>query len=152
MANIFDYMQWRDIPLTKTEFNEIDNLILARFSYFPLDEKIMENDEKITIKESYERYNKKGTTARILQKEDVDLYPVLANSQRFGNLYISDFINKIDVEQEKQFSAITIHLPDDYIYVAYRGTDNTIIGWREDLNMCFSDTVPSQIDAVNYLN
>ena len=74
MANIFDYMQWRDIPLTKTEFNEIDNLILARFSYFPLDEKIMENDEKITIKESYERYNKKGTTARILQKEDVDLF------------------------------------------------------------------------------
>ena len=152
MANIFDYMQWRDIPLTKTEFNEIDNLILARFSYFPLDEKIIENDEKITIKESYERYNKKGTTARILQKEDVDLYPVLANSQRFGNLYISDFINKIDVEQEKQFSAITIHLPDDYIYVAYRGTDNTIVGWREDLNMCFSDTVPSQIDAANYLN
>ena len=152
MANIFDYMQWRDIPLTKTEFNEIDNLILSRFSYFPLDEMIIGIDEKITIKESYERYNKKGTTARILQKEDIDLYPVLANSQRFGNLYISDFINKIDVEQEKQFSAITIHLPDDYIYVAYRGTDNTIIGWREDLNMCFSDTVPSQIDAVNYLN
>lgn len=49
-----------------------------------------------------------GTTARVLQKEDVDLYPVLANSVRFGNLYISDFINKIDVEQEKQFSAITV--------------------------------------------
>ena len=93
-----------------------------------------------------------GTTARVLQKEDVDLYPVLANSVRFGNLYISDFINKIDVEQEKQFSAITVHLPNDYIYVAFRGTDNTIVGWREDLNMCFSDTVPSQIDAVNYLN
>ena len=80
------------------------------------------------------------------------LYPVLANSVRFGNLYISDFINKKDVEQEKQFSAITVHLPNDYIYVAFRGTDNTIVGWREDLNMCFSDTVPSQIDAVNYLN
>ena len=56
MASIFDYMQWRDIPLTKTEFNEIDNLILARFSYFPLDEKIISNAEKITIKESYKRY------------------------------------------------------------------------------------------------
>ena len=42
MANIFDYMLWRDIPLSKTEFNEIDNLILARFSYFPLDEKIID--------------------------------------------------------------------------------------------------------------
>ena len=54
-----------------------------------------------------------GTTARVLQKEDVDLYPVLANSVRFWNLYISDFINKIYVEQEKQFSAITVHLPND---------------------------------------
>lgn len=152
MANIFDYMQWRDIPLTKTEFNEIDNLILARFSYFPLDNEIIHKNEKITIKESYRRYKEKGSTGRILQKEDTDLYPILANSQRFGELYISDFENKIDEELEKQFSAITIHLPNNYIYVAYRGTDNTIIGWREDLNMCFSDTVPSQIDATNYLN
>ena len=152
MANIFDYMQWRDIPLAKTEFNEIDNLILARFSYFPLDNEIIHKNEKITIKESYKRYKENGSTGRILQKEDIDLYPILANSQRFGGLYISDFENKIDEELEKQFSAITIHLPNNYIYVAYRGTDNTIIGWREDLNMCFSDTVPSQIDATNYLN
>lgn len=151
MSNIFDYMLWRDIPLTQTEFNEIDNLILARLSYFPLDGLINQN-EIITIKESYERYEKLGTTGRILQKEDIDLYPVLANSKRFGNLYISDFINKIDPEKEKQFSAITIHMPNNSIYVAYRGTDNTIVGWKEDLNMCFSDIVPSQIDAANYLN
>lgn len=151
MSNIFDYILWRDIPLTQTEFNEIDNLILARLSYFPLDGLINQN-EIITIKESYERYEKLGTTGRILQKEDIDLYPILANSKRFGNLYISDFINKIDPEKEKQFSAITIHMPDNSIYVAYRGTDNTIVGWKEDLNMCFSDIVPSQIDAANYLN
>lgn len=151
MSNIFDYMLWRDIPLTQTEFNEIDNLILARLSYFPLDGLINYN-EKITIKQSYERYQQAETIGRILQKEDIDLYPVLANSKRFGNLYISDFINKIDPEKEKQFSAITIHMPDNSIYVAYRGTDNTIVGWKEDLNMCFSDIVPSQIDAANYLN
>ena len=52
MANIFDYMQWRDIPLAKTEFNEIDNLILARFSYFPLDNEIIHKNEKITIKKA----------------------------------------------------------------------------------------------------
>lgn len=57
MSNIFDYMLWRDIPLTQTEFNEIDNLILARLSYFPLDGIINQN-EIITIKESYERYEK----------------------------------------------------------------------------------------------
>ena len=79
MANIFDYIQWRDIELEKVEFNEIDNLILARLSYFPLDGLINE-DEEITIKEVYKRYKKVGTTGRILQKEDIDLFPVLANS------------------------------------------------------------------------
>ena len=70
MANIFDYMEWRDIELEKVEFNEIDNLILARLSYFPFDE-IVNEGEEITIKEAYERYKKFGTTGRILQKEDI---------------------------------------------------------------------------------
>lgn len=150
VANIFDYMDWRDISIKKVEFNEIDNLILARLSYFPFDGIIKENEE-ITIKESYDRYKNNGTTGRILQKEDIDLFPILANSTRFGNMKITNFINKLDPIQEKQFCAITIIMPDDTIYVAYRGTDNTIIGWKEDFNMSFSDLVPAQIDATSYL-
>jgi len=150
MANIFDYIQWRDIELTKVEFNEIDNLILARLSYFPLDGLIME-EEEITLEEVYQRYKSLGTTGKILQAEDIDLFPVLANSIRFGKMKITNYINKIDLIQEKQFSAVTILMPDDTIYVAYRGTDNTIIGWKEDFNMSFSELVPAQTDAVVYL-
>ena len=54
MANIFDYLDWRDIDL-RVEFNEVDNLILARLSYFPFDNVLQENEE-ITLKESYNRY------------------------------------------------------------------------------------------------
>ena len=150
MANIFDYMNWRDISIEKVEFNEIDNLILSRLSYFPFDGLIEENEE-ITIKESYIRYKDKGTTGRILQKEDIDLFPVLANSIRFGNMKVTKYINKLDPIQEKQFSAITILMPNDTLYVAFRGTDNTIIGWKEDFNMSFSELVPAQTDAVIYL-
>lgn len=151
MPNIFDYMNWRDISFKKVKFNEIDNLILARLSYFPFDGVISKNEE-ITLKEAYERTKVIGTTGRTLQAEDIDLYPVLANSKRFGNCKLTNFINKIEPEIEKQFSAITIILPDDTIYVSYRGTDNTIIGWKEDFNMSFSELVPSQIDSVKYLN
>ena len=150
MPNIFDYLKWRDIEIQKVEFNEVDNLILSRLAYFPFDG-LIKDDEKITIKECFFRYQTIGTSGRILQKEDIDLFPMLANSKRFGQLYITKFINKIDIEQEKQFSAITIVLPDDTIYVAYRGTDTTIIGWKEDLYMSFCDLVPSQVDAVSYL-
>ena len=151
MANIFDYMKWRDISLKNVKFNEIDNLILSRLSYFPFDG-VITKDEEITLKEAYERTKILGTTGRTLQAEDIDLYPVLAKSIRFGKCKVTNFINKIEPEAEKQFSAVTVILPDDTIYVSFRGTDNTIIGWKEDFNMSFSDIVPSQLDSVEYLD
>ncbi len=151
MANIFDYMKWRDISLKKVEFNEVDNLILSRLSYFPFDGVIGENEE-ITLKEAYERTKTLGTTGRTLQAEDIELYPMLAKSVRFGKCMVTNFVNIIEPELEKQFSAITVILPDDTIYVSFRGTDNTIIGWKEDFNMSFSDLVPSQVDSVEYLD
>ena len=151
MANIFDYMKWRDISLNKVEFNEVDNLILSRLSYFPFDG-VVDKDEEITLKEAYERTKVLGTTGRTLQAEDIDLYPILAKSIRFGSCKLTNFINKIEPEVEKQFAGVTVILPDDTIYVSFRGTDNTIIGWKEDFNMSFSDLVPSQIDSVEYLD
>ena len=150
MANIFDYMNWRDISLEKVEFNEVDNLILSRLSYFPFDGIVNENEE-ITINEAYKRTKILGTTGRTLQVEDIELYQILAKSKRFGKCKITNFVNKIEPELEKQFAAITIILPDNTIYVSFRGTDDTIIGWKEDFNMSFSEVVPSQKDAVKYL-
>lgn len=149
MANIFDYLNWRDIELEKVEFNEIDNLICSRISYFPFDEIIKE--KPLTLKQAYDIYLSNGAKGRILQKEDTDLFPHLAKSKRFGEIKLSNYINKLDPKQEKQFSAITFELPDNTIYVAYRGTDDTIVGWKEDLNMSFSLQVPAQIEAVKYL-
>jgi len=151
MGNIFDYLKWRDIELEKVEFNVIDSLILARFSYLPFDG-LIEEEEKITIKECFERYQIVGERGNILMKTDEDLFPIMANSKRFGNLYISDYVNIIDKKKDLQFSAITVFLPDKTMAVVFRGTDNTFVGWKEDLNMSFSTTVPAQIYAVEYLD
>ena len=152
MANIFDYIQWRgDLSLSKDKFNEIDNLILSRFSYFPFDEIIKEN-EIVTIKELSERFKEKDISKMtILWEDDIKLFPAMGLSKRFGELKATKYINKINTEQEKQFSAITIIMPDNTLYISYRGTDNTVVGWKEDLNMTFKSHIPSQIDAVKYL-
>lgn len=152
MSNIIDYLKWRgDISFSQVSLNEIDSLILSRLSYFPFDNLIDEN-EQITIEEAYKRFIKNEKKGKILQEDDLDLFPLLAQSERFKNLNISDYINKLDKEQEKQFSAITIFLPNELIYVSFRGTDNTLIGWKEDFNMSFSSHVPSQKESVKYLN
>lgn len=153
MANILDYIEWRgDLPFNQSPFNEIDNLILSRVSYFSFDE-IISDGEEITIKEAYKRFLKLDEEKiKYLIKGDIDLFPALAKSERFGNLILRDFINKFDAKTEKQFCAITIMIPDQTAYVSYRGTDNTLIGWKEDFNMSFMEYVPAQIDAKNYLN
>mgnify|MGYP002561855300 CR=1 FL=1 len=152
MANVCDYVRWRgDLTLEQSEFNEIDNLILARFSYFPFD-KIIRKNEIATIKELSRRFsNQDVTKLPILWKDDVELFPLMGNSKRFGGMLATKYINKIDAEQEKQFSAITVLMPDDTIYVSYRGTDNTIVGWKEDFNMSFKSHIASQISAKQYL-
>lgn len=152
MANVCDYVRWRgDLTLEQSEFNEIDNLILARFSYFPFD-KIIEENEIVTIKELSKRFNEQDVTKLpILWKDDVELFPLMGDSKRFGGMLATKYINKIDAEQEKQFSAITVLMPNDTIYVSYRGTDNTIVGWKEDFNMSFKSHIASQISAKQYL-
>lgn len=152
MANIEDYIKWRgDLTLEQAEFNEVDNLILSRFSYLPFDN-IIKEDETVTIKELNERFQKEDISKmNILWKNDIDLFPLLGQSKRFGNMKATKYINKIDKELEKQFSAITVIMPDNTIYISYRGTDFSIVGWKEDFNMSFKSHVASQIDSVNYL-
>lgn len=152
MANVCEYIKWRgDLSLNQSKFNEIDNLILSRFSYFPFD-KIIKENEVVTIKELSERFNQQDITKLpILWKNDVDLFPLMGKSKRFGEMLATKYMNIIDVEKEKQFSAITVLMPDNTIFVSYRGTDNTIVGWKEDLNMSFKSHIASQISAKKYL-
>lgn len=153
MSNILDYIDWRgDLTFKNDRFNEIDNLILSRVAYFYFDG-VINSDEAITINEAYNRFlNLKEENIRVLQKEDLDLFPAVANSRRFGGLLLKKYINKRDLNEEKQFSAITVLLPDNTAYIAFRGTDNTLIGWKEDFNMSFMKSVPAQKDAKKYLN
>ena len=80
MANVCDYVRWRgDLTLEQSEFNEIDNLILARFSYFPFD-KIIEENEIVTIKELSKRFSEQDVTKLpILWKDDVELFPLMGD-------------------------------------------------------------------------
>jgi len=76
----------------------------------------------------------------------------LAASPRFRNTTLSNYISHTDPAAEKQFAAVTMRLEDGTAYLAYRGTDATFVGWKEDFNMAYISPVPSQEDAVAYLN
>ena len=147
--NINDYIVWRgDIPFSDSfPFNDVDALILARFSYLPFD-KIKIGDETIlSISSKMEKL--KISDFRI--DDDKLLIHNLGKSTRFKNLKVSDFVFNRVKSLEKQFGAVTIHL-SDFIYISYIGTDNSLVGWKEDCNMSFKKNIPAQKEGVKYLS
>ena len=149
MANINDYLLWRgDIPFSKKyPFNEIDSMILARFSYLLFDKIEMNQIETI---EDISKKMKDFDNEEFLYNGDKELITNLGESERFKKLIVTDFVSNNDKENEKQFGAITIHLSNKELYISYIGTDKTINGWKEDFNMAFMENVPCQIEGKKY--
>lgn len=149
---IFDYIKWRaDLSFKDSPFNEVDALILARFSYFPFDGLIPYDKTDITISEACEYINSRKELVDFTIEGDNTLVLALQNNKRFGDLKLGYYRNHIDESRVKQFSAITIFLDDKTEFISYRGTDNTIVGWKEDFLMTFSDVIPSQKEAKAYI-
>lgn len=149
MANIVDYLDWRgDIPICEAApLNEVDVVILSRFSNLPF--KKVYHTKKETVG-SLCRVMKQFASSEFQLEGDAAFVRKLTDSRRFADLYVTDYIKRNDPELEMQFAAITIHLPDDVLFLSFCGTDSTLLGWKENFNMSFRDDVPAQCAALSY--
>ncbi|MBR6541709.1 MAG: DUF2974 domain-containing protein [Anaerotignum sp.] len=154
MANMFDYLTWRgDLSLTQSPFQDVDSLILSTMSYIFFDGVVAESmEERITIGEMVDKFLARPQTEwKLRVQEDERLLRALKESDRFIGMEMCGYVNKLDFQTEKQFAALTILLGDGTAFVVYRGTDYSLVGWKENFNMCFMDDVPAQQDAAAYL-
>ena len=150
MNNIFEYLKWRgDISFDIEPLNEVDNLILCAFSYIRI-ENIIEPSETKSIKELYPNYLNSEKKESILLKNQNTLFSLLEKSNRFKNVKIAKFTKETSKLQEKQFCAMTFILSDKELFIAFRGTDETLTGWKENFNLGYQETA-SQKRAVSYI-
>lgn len=157
MGNIMDYISWRgELSFEQSQFNEVDNLILACFSYVNLDGISAVTKQKgIGLKKLTKEFMKLHTMKELeADKSFIRLAPFMmmemAKSVRFGKCVVRNYVNDIVTEAEQQFAAMEIVLEDGTSYVSFRGTDDTIIGWKEDFNLS-TGVVPAQKRAIEYL-
>lgn len=158
MPNILDYLDWRgDIGFEASPFNEVDSLILSELSYVDFTDYVgADFSTPITLKNAAEKLlndERKSVFSMLFldTNEFTELLAKASASKRFGDIKLLNFVNNIDTDREMQFSAITYELYGDLIYIAFRGTDDTVVGWKEDLNMGVLETIPSQPSALAYL-
>jgi len=154
--NIIGYLKkTKDETFEEVPFNEVDSLILSQFSYLKFGGMVPalgEMDESVSLQDiaDSELYETLYEDERY-KKNNKALFEGMLNSNRFNQIRIHSYVNIIDYENESQFAAIVVELPTGISYVAFRGTDENLVGWKEDFNMSLSKPVPGQIKSVDYL-
>lgn len=161
MSNLIDYVKWRgDLSFFSNSFNDIDALILCQIAYLNFDGLISSEVKKsVTLSDLWNTFKsdsdfkRRSDLGMLINKDTVSLFEQAACSLRFSCVRIAGYVNKIDVKADEQFSACAyfIEKSNKNPFVVFRGTDDTIVGWKEDFNMAFSDKIPAQIDSVAYV-
>ena len=155
VSYLFSYLERvGNYGFNELNFNIIDSLILANLSYYHFDFMLDKENYELTIKEATHIY---FLYPELVKKADIEtarnrFLKVLVRTKRFKDLKIFNFEHEISKKSEKQFCALSVKISQNTIYVSFSGTDLSIIGWKEDFNLSYLDTIPSQISAKNYVN
>ncbi|MBP3893028.1 MAG: DUF2974 domain-containing protein [Atopobiaceae bacterium] len=157
MASIYDYLQWRgDLTFAERSFDDADNIILSSLSYFDFSGIVPgEGGDGIRLADACQQLlNKAGDHVedyvRSIARLDARFLRLMRDSARFADATLKGYVDVIDEARALQFSAMQIDLPDAGTYIAYRGTDDTLVGWREDFMLSFKVT-EAQREAAAYL-
>ena len=161
MANILDYLSWRgDLTLSQSPFNEVDNLILAELSFVNFTGIVPPpgEGEGVPLREAAEAFFRshgrgdgKIGMGVLVPDEIPVLLEQMATAPRFRDMKLSGFCDHLDVRKAEQFAALTVELGDGSIYLSFRGTDDSIAGWKEDFLLGCQPEVPAQKKAVEYV-
>ena len=158
MSNIFDYLEWRgDISFDEDPFNEVDNLVLSELAYADFEGVVPCEKGSVPVGKVRDAFFAKYPRSLIHEDSShIAKAPLLmdgmASGRRFGTARMTGYADIVDTDEVVQMAAVTFLLSDGTAYVAFRGTDSTVVGWKEDFNMSWLPETEGQRRAVEYLN
>lgn len=153
--NFLTYLKWRgDLLVKDYPFNEVDALILTELVYIHFENivPVIGEEACVTIQQASAMYQKSTTREILYYRDKEDLFDELAATPRFADMTLCNYVSTLDVEGQQQFAAMHINIHPNLTFIAFRGTDSTVTGWREDFNMSYMMPVPAQQSAVDYVN
>lgn len=151
-TNLFGYLSRAFETFEERPLTDVDSLVLSCLSYFRYQGEDVRGGRGVSVRELFQAEHLERMTRGLWDPEGLmRVLALTAASPRFRDVVVSNYVDDFDESAEKQFSACVLHLPAGGAYVSYRGTDNTLVGWKEDFNMAFETGVPSQYAAIDYL-
>ncbi len=154
MGTIHDYLEWRgDLSFDAAPLNNVDIVLLSQLTMLFLESVITEKDS-ITFQDLMDKYYEiHGNEAigLIIPGSITDILHNASQMDRYKDLIIEKYVNIICEEKEEQFCALAIKLLPEVTYVVFSGTDDTVVGWKENLNLLLEKDTHAQIDSVRYI-
>ena len=138
-----------ELPLTAA-----DKVILAYLSYLKLDGVVYDNGDKKdlqTVAKEFFRSNVKKTHNIIAVQGAIDMLKEIVNYKRYQNLLLYHYVYEHN-SNDQQFGAIFIDYDDIHTYIAFKGTDDLVSGWKEDAELSYKFPVVAQTKAIKYVN
>lgn len=155
MSNLFDYLTWRgDLSFGNASLTPVDALIFSMLAYMDLDGIVPREAgaEPVRLSDAARAYfARPAVTAKKIDTNHERLLRELAASGRFGSVRMLGAKKVLDRAHGIQFGAVSFLLPGQNVFVAFEGTDDTLVGWREDFRMSYECPVPAQLMAAEYL-
>lgn len=157
MKNIIDYLsEYGDRSFDDLGWNEVDGLILSQFAYFRWDKVIpgfLEDEDGVSLSEMTEEIDAAYVYESQLYPEDnKKLLEAMLSGKRFGSMRCNFYSEETSEDVKMQFAAFTCFLEGALPVIVFRGTDGTVVGWREDFDMAFSRPIAGQRLAALYVN
>lgn len=161
MDDLFAYLKWRgDLSFSKCKINELDFALFSQLVIIPylkyIDMPMSKTLDSISIEElaklvsdNKEKFIK--IMGLIIPVQIIDLLIIMGNSNRYKHLIISNYEHNISINTETQFTAFCVDLDINTRIIVYSGTDDTIIGWKENFNMIITSPTEAQKVATKYL-
>ncbi len=154
MDTLFDYLQWMgDFPIAATGLREADTLVLGLLSYFDLAPMFRDEDDTHTLRECLDLLEADQVKVMVNTKgqDYLGFLRLAAESERFGRLRMSHYIDVLLNDPPVQFAAVRFQDDTDLSFLVYRGTDQSLAGWEEDFMISFTRT-RAQTQAQAYAN
>lgn len=154
MENVFDYLKWRgDLSFIQDPPNMVDGLIFSALSYIPYVGQAVQSPEKpVALRDvAADFLALDDYESRVRAKNDSEMLRAAAETSRFGECMVVLYRDQFAPDRDTQFAAMTFLLPDGSAFIAFRGTDRSLVGWKEDFNMSFQEAVPAQLLAQEYV-
>ena len=153
-SNLMNYLrEYRNKSFKEHPFSEVDALLLSTLSYLKMDGIVpgFERGGTIGFAELLSYPAAEHLFSDPVYGEDYrKIIALMSGSRRYGKLRFGYFTQYHDADRETQFAAVTFFLGVTSVFLSFRGTDETLVGWKEDFNLS-TGVVPAQERAVEYM-